>query len=377
MSCPNTLKLRCCSNPTVIIQPCSPKIDGVVWQSFILGNFYSDDNGVCWEAGEFSPITHYNTTNAYVTESSCESCQLLYPLGDCEILPPVSGETCNCIDIFINDEDLLNATGNTNAPNGSVIIDILACESESPTSFIFSTAGSAVYCGTLLGPPYYYQDNDLVIATSTATQTANVCSQAEDCALPTPTPTSTPTQTPTQTQTPTLTSTQTQTPTPTPTPTLTSTLTLTPTLTPTGTLNPTPTPTPVCTCECLQGDTNLPTLATGNTDTNLNNLVRVTYTDCSGNLVDAALTMSSTFRLCVEGPCNSGSISQIVVYVDDVGYTGTTFPYTLSGYSFSFGCSSTPCCDNDDCGSPIIPMTPTPTVTSTSTPTLTPTPTLT
>jgi hypothetical protein len=208
------------------------------------------------------------------------------------------------------------------------------------------------------------------------TSSSGLCTDGENCDGVTPTPTPTITETSTPTPTPTITETSTPTPTPTLTETSTPTPTVTssPTLTPTETLPPTPTPTPVCTCECITIDTTLPSLATGNTDTNLNNLLIITYKDCSGNFVDTSVNVSSSYNLCVF-TCDGKEIDKVVFYNNDIGYTGTTFPYVVSGYSFTYACNSTPCCNNNDCGSPLTPMTPTPTLTPTQTETSTPTPT--
>ena len=48
MACSNLLYLQCCSNPSVIIYPCDPTIDGTPNSSFVLGNIYYDDNNLCW-----------------------------------------------------------------------------------------------------------------------------------------------------------------------------------------------------------------------------------------------------------------------------------------------------------------------------------------
>jgi hypothetical protein len=162
---------------------------------------------------------------------------------------------------------------------------------------------------------------------------------------PTPTPTTTPTQTPavslspTPTQTPTPTRTQTptptrtQTPTPTRTQTPTPTPTVTPTNTPTNTQTPTNTPTPTVTpsspidcgesCRCLNIDTNLEIVATGNTNPSLNNTVFIAYTNCSGYGVVVSPVFGFALNLCA---CNA-TISKVSFWQDNVEYSSTTYPW--------------------------------------------------
>ena len=215
--------------------------------------------------------------------------------------------------------------------------------------------------------------------------------RCETCgAIPsTPTPTATPTQTLTPTVTQTITPTVTETITPTP--------TITPTNTPTSTVTPTITPTN-SSCVCLEIDTNIPFLATGNT-VNPNNVLEIDYYDCDNNFITfsatTALVSGGVFYLCVK----NGQVTEVRAWQGDILYIGdsTNFPPTSpAGWSplMSYGSgspanmnygdvSSTYPCVGGVCG-PVMPtptstVTPTftPTVTETITPTVTVTPTFT
>jgi len=179
MSCPNIIALRCCSDPLVIIKPCSPTIDGKPWQSFIIGETYSDSNGVCWEAGDFTPVNYYNSVNDYYIEISCSDCQSKYS-GDCSILNPISGESCYCINVVITDEDISNANGNMYGPDSTVIVNYIICD-DSEVSMTYTHAGTYYLCGTLIDPPYYFANDSQTVGSSSATQTLNNCLTAEDC----------------------------------------------------------------------------------------------------------------------------------------------------------------------------------------------------
>ena len=255
-----------------------------------------------------------------------------------------------------------------------------------------------------------------VTPTNTPTQTAEVTTTPTVTPTNTPTQTnevtSTPTVTPTNTPTNTLTNTPTSTPgtTPTNTPTVTAEVTSTPTVTPTNTpsgtaqvsstptITPTETPTntPTITptnssCVCLQIDTNIPFLATGNT-VNPNNILEIDYYDCDNNFITfsatTALVSGGVFYLCVK----NGQVSEVRTWQDDILYSGdsTNFPPTSPGgwmpsmvpqfpgspANMNYAdVSSTYPCVGGVCG----PVTPTPTVTPTNTPTptitITPSPT--
>jgi len=186
------------------------------------------------------------------------------------------------------------------------------------------------------------------------------CGSCNPPESPTPTPTPTQTPTPTKTQTPTPTKTQTPTPTktPTPTPTNTQTPTKTPTPTPTKTQTPTPTktqtptptntqtptntPTPTVTpstpincgesCRCLYIDENLEFTATGNTNTNLNNVIFLTYTNCSGYQITVSNpSPGSAWNICA---CNA-TISNVSVWQDNQEYSNSgpfTIPFSWSPF---------------------------------------------
>jgi hypothetical protein len=237
----------------------------------------------------------------------------------------------------------------------------LICEG-GEVSVEYTVSGTYNLCGILLDQPYYYSGDTLFYGTSSAAQTVQPCTQAEDCSL-TLIETSTPTPTPTLT--PTLTETIIPTPTQTLTPTLTE--TITPTLTPTQS-----------NCFCVNIDTSLSVIATGNTLYD-NNVISVNYYDCSGNIVTGTISSAGLYSIC-SNSCPNPIVS-VVFAKDDVQYTATTFPYTFPStpYSFSFSCDYLSTCSlsNECVNTPLPEATPTPTPTSTSTSTPTPTPTLT
>jgi hypothetical protein len=192
--------------------------------------------------------------------------------------------------------------------------------------------------------------------------TGQICVECVCVVPPTPTPTETPTPTPTETPTPTPTETPTPTPTETPTP--------TPTETPTPTPTETPTPTPTSNCTCLQVDSNLVSLATGNTNPSLNDIVEINYTDCDGNSQTYIQTVNALFYICTL----NGVIDLVSFYQDDVLVSSSTpltnpwqpYPGTLNGIGYgNYGS-----CSGNSCGpTPIETPTPTPTETPTPTPT--------
>ena len=124
--------------------------------------------------------------------------------------------------------------------------------------------------------------------------------------------------------------------------------------TPTPTATPTPTPTP--NCSCLQVDSNLVSLATGNTNPSLNNVVEVFYTDCDGNPQTYIQTVNSLFYLCTQ----SGVIDLVSFYKDNNLVSSSTplsngwqpFPPSL----FGIGYANYGSCSGNSCG-----PTPTPT----------------
>ena len=146
----------------------------------------------------------------------------------------------------------------------------------------------------------------------------------------------------------------------------------TPTPTPTPTETPTPTPTSVG-CTCLQGDSNLVSLATGNTNPSLNNVVKIFYTDCDDKTQTYTQTVNSVFYICTQ----SGIIDLVSFYQDDV-LVSSSIPLTnpwqpFPASLFVIGYGNYGSCSGNSCG-PTPTETPTPTPTETPTPTPSPTP---
>jgi hypothetical protein len=73
-------------------------------------------------------------------------------------------------------------------------------------------------------------------------------------------------------------------------------------------------------CSCLEIDSNLVNVATGNTNPSLNNIVVFEYTDCSGNPQTYNQTSAVIFYLCTR----SGLIDRVSFWSDDVEYISTT-----------------------------------------------------
>ena len=176
----------------------------------------------------------------------CPTCPTPTPTPTKTLTPTPTQLQCKCQYVDVSNNDLVQATGNTNPSiNNVLFVYVYSCVLREITEYPFNTPGVNVICGVLINPtPYYYTNNVQISGVSTITTSAD-CNPLspfgiQGCTPPlTPTPTLTPTKTltPTPTKTPTLTPTKTKTPTPTPTPTK----TLTPTPTPTKTLTPTPT----------------------------------------------------------------------------------------------------------------------------------------
>ena len=146
---------------------------------------------------------------------------------------------------------------------------------------------------------------------------------------------------------------------------------------PSPTTTPTPTPTNVpCSCICI--DSNLPYLATGNTNPSFNDVVEINYTDCSGNpqAYYQTVVYAPSICLCTQ----SGVIDSVLFYQDDVLYFSSplTNPWTPipSTPNYSIGYFANGICYGDPCGPDVSP-TPTKTQTPTITPTNTVTPTVT
>lgn len=350
MSCTNLVNLRCCSNPSVIIRPCTPTVDGVPFSSFVYGNIYYDGNDVCWEAVELGPPNYIASSNTFTTfRDDCTSCRVSHT-AFCDKLTPLPTEDCYCIDVLISDTDIrTNAQGNTYPSlNGVVMVDTVDCDSGLQVTNLFTMGGSYKLCGTQLSDPYYYQNDVLTISIlSTATQSSTTCLTADDCAEPSPSPS----------------------------PTITPTPTVTPTITPTSSLTPTPTPTP-CPCECMFIDSSISYAASGNTDPYYDNKAFYEVIDCSGNTVTYIDENIGGLNICTLN-C---TIINAYFYQNDIEYASSSFPWEpIPGYTINYSCTGKACCNQSDCGEivPTLVPSPTPTPTPTVTPTLTPTSTVT
>jgi hypothetical protein len=84
MPCSNSVFLRCCVNPSRVILPCNPTVDGTPFSSFVVGDIYlSNDQiqgNVCWEAisSYGGTLTNYEAPN-YITYNgvfgpTCSGC---------------------------------------------------------------------------------------------------------------------------------------------------------------------------------------------------------------------------------------------------------------------------------------------------------------
>ena len=228
-----------------------------------------------FEIIQFTPCCGSPSSPMSVGQGITYVCSLTFPsvptgvsctlFGDCPTCPtPTPTQLqCKCQYVDVSNNDLVQATGNTNPSiNNVLFVNVYSCVLSEITEYPFNTPGVNVICGVLINPtPYYYANNVQISGVSTITTSAD-CNPLSPFGIqgctppltptptPTPTKTKTPTPTPTLTKTPTPTPTKTLTPTPTPTktltPTPTKTLTPTPTKTVTPTKTPTPTPTPPC-----------------------------------------------------------------------------------------------------------------------------------
>jgi len=99
MSCSNYFYLRCCSDPTIVIQPCTPTVNGTSNSTFVVGETYTTTDGtygtLCWEA--FSTHTGgvltYTLSNSFTSYSGglgtdCDAC--VYEHGGGCIIPPAT-----------------------------------------------------------------------------------------------------------------------------------------------------------------------------------------------------------------------------------------------------------------------------------------------
>ena len=96
----------------------------------------------------------------------------------------------------------------------------------------------------------------------------------------------------------------------------------------TSTPTPTPTVTPNINGICVRGETNLSVIATGNTNTNLNNVVSIDYTNLYGVLTTQNVVGGGgTFSVCT----SNSTINLTSFWQDDVLYSSSTNPWTPSG----------------------------------------------
>ena len=68
-SCSNSIFLICCSDNSVVIQPCNPTIDTIADSIFVNGDVYYDSNNVCWE-GTTTPTSASLTVNGNIWATS-------------------------------------------------------------------------------------------------------------------------------------------------------------------------------------------------------------------------------------------------------------------------------------------------------------------
>jgi hypothetical protein len=251
---------------------------------------------------------------------------------------------CSYFDVVISQTDLDNATGNSDPyADNTVYVSYTNCSNVFVTD-IYTTAGSFPnsicvkngFYGSVIVE--YYVTNNPVTGLSNATNTGNCC------IAPTPTPT--------------------------------------PTISITPSVSPTPSVTPTIGCKCLYVDSNIESIATGNTiNPALNGVAIYEYTDCYDNIIEfTGITGHGIFYFCTK----NGVIDNITIVQDNVEYSsGTLIPPTswiptipiinesIAGAQVLLNsiCSGDPC-------DPNLP-TPTPTNTGTETPTPTVTPTVT
>ena len=285
-------------------------------------------------------FTSYGDCTTCLTSESL-SCPSQTPTSTPTPTPTPTETTCICryLDVTITQQDIDDATGNSNpSENGKVYIYYTDCNS-SPVSFEYDTAGTYVHsvCALasqigILTYTYYYKNNGEENGTSSYVDSFDCCSAPPVSQSPTPTPTLTPTYTPTPTptytptNTSTPTSTVTSTETPTPTPTYTPTNTSTPTSTVTSTVTPTPTITSTVT------STVTPTLTPSSTE--LGNPLSYTFVitgtcaDPNGGVIE--ITPSGGVPPYTLDNDIPGTLSPYVGFTGTASYTG------LSGGTYVF-----------------------------------------
>ena len=99
MSCSNFFYLRCCTNPTIVIQPCTPTVNGTSNSTFVVGQTYTTTDGtygtLCWEAfnTHTGGVLTYTLSNSFTSYSGglgtdCDACT--YEHGGGCITPPTT-----------------------------------------------------------------------------------------------------------------------------------------------------------------------------------------------------------------------------------------------------------------------------------------------
>jgi len=99
MACSNYLYLRCCSNSSVVIQPCTPTVNGTSNSTFTAGQTYTTTDGtygtLCWEAftTHSGAVYGYTLSNSFTSYSGglgtdCNACE--YEHGAGCFIPPAT-----------------------------------------------------------------------------------------------------------------------------------------------------------------------------------------------------------------------------------------------------------------------------------------------
>lgn len=250
---------------------------------------------------------------------------------------PQCPECCSCVEVNLSNLDLTQGGQDLWLAGNECGSQVENSQIWSAYPYVMTPSGPTVYM-CLQNPAqlkYKYGIAGTVIIGLPPNSNFTVggtCTTVNDCYTPPP-PTTTPTQTPTQTNLP-------------------------------------------CTCICV--DSNLPFLATGNTNPSFDNVVEINYTDCSGNsqAYYQTLVYNPNFCFCTQ----NGVIDSVLFYQDDVLYFSAPFvnpwipiPATPN---YSIGYFNNGICYGNPCG-PNVSQTPTQTPTPTITPTNTITPTVT
>ena len=167
--CSNSIYLKCCSDNSVVIQPCNPTIDATPDTGFTIGNVYYDSNNVCWSATNTpTSATTSNTVNSYSTfggSGTCNSCQTTHNV-DCALLT----DFCYCTTIIITQTDIINSN------DGTVYVDVFSCTGGTEI-LSATTSGTTSVCCRLESQPYYFSVpfNIKTFGSSTADQTLTGC----------------------------------------------------------------------------------------------------------------------------------------------------------------------------------------------------------